>query len=55
MVKWLNKGVRGLVWIGFEGKSQPIQNKNHVRFSLDDYSKKIRFDPNICGLIWIGF
>jgi hypothetical protein len=27
-----SRGVRGPVWIGFEVKNQPIQNKNHVRF-----------------------
>jgi len=26
------RGVRGLVWIGFEAKYHPIQNKNHMRF-----------------------
>jgi len=28
----LSRGVRGPVWIDFEVKNQPIQNKNHVRF-----------------------
>ena len=28
----ITRGVRGPVWIGFEVKNQPIQNKNYVRF-----------------------
>jgi len=38
----MSRGVRGVVWIGFEVKNYPIQNKNHaVWFDLNDYSTKI--------------
>lgn len=36
------RGVDSVVWIGFEVKCHPIQNKNYMRFSLGDYFKKIR-------------
>jgi len=37
-------GVRGSVWIDFEAKCDPKYKSHAVRFSLDDYSKKIRTD-----------
>jgi hypothetical protein len=40
------RGVRGPVWIGFETKSQPIQNKNHVWFGSVWMIILKKSDPN---------
>jgi hypothetical protein len=40
------RGVRGAVWIGFEAKCQPIQNKNHMRFGSVWMSILKKSEPN---------
>jgi hypothetical protein len=42
----MDRGVRGAVWIGFEAKCQPIQNKNHMRFGSVWMSFLKKSEPN---------